>query len=954
MEFENKIKGFGNLGHDIELNRLSLISGMPSPAFQSNIIEYSPDGICTVDQTGYICYLNNALIKLIGYENKSDIINKSWTDFVDRDLELFIKNHVIPIVLVSQTWQGELCLLTKNKERLFADVTMIKLNQTCFSLLIRDITGKRNFDSELNNRQLRLSMINFLSKLIISDTAVYDVIRNTFNQIYRYFPNTRISYWKKTTETKFVCELVKESPIYRDLDTILKKESIIDNSLLSIMENNNGFCYIGSPLSMVLSVDQKDQDSISFIQPVFLHKTVISLISMEFFENKNKGYDFSSLLSEISDYFSLSMLKEQSVTERDIAVNIMRQSESKYQNLIETIDDLVFTISKKGKIISANQAFEKLTGWGLEFIVNRNLQDFLCPENSEIILNEIIGQTSPKKDKLLECKFLTINNTTIDIELKIVPDVISNKINSIICVGRDITERKRKEIKIREQASLIELIHDSVIVIGSDKKIKYLNYSAKKLFEIKSGEILGKRIEDLFSTAFIESTNEAFETLKNKNSWVGEISLKLDSGKEIIIESSWSNIAISNDNPDSILIINTDLTEKKEMETQFYRKQRMESLGTLSSGIAHDFNNILTPILISLDFLKQKYHDNTANNIIETLQQTVNRGTELVKKILSFSKGMNIKNKIISPSVMIKEMLKIITETFPKSIMISIDIQDNLWNIKGDATQLDQVVLNILVNARDAMPNGGEIKVKLNNCKILNDVQLFNSVMKTGDYVSISISDTGSGIDPIVIEKIFEPFYTTKPIGKGTGLGLSTSYAIIKSHNGHIEVKSNYGKGTVFIIYIPKSESEKIQEVAGKILQHNIISSNDTVLIVDDEPAILEMYSYLLHFHGYKLLSANDGVEAFNIFKTNENKIDTIITDINMPNMNGITLAKLVREKNKLVKIIGATGNSENANIIDSENLFDFVLEKPFKVSSLYKALSSGKISDPDIELIND
>jgi len=925
---------------------------MLNPTLQSNIIEFSPDGICTIDHEGNICYINNALSKLLGFDNKSDLANKRWTDFVDKGLELFIKDHVVPIVLVSRSWQGELCILTKSNERLFADVTMIRLNSAYYSLLVKDITNHKNFNSEMNSRQLRLSMINFLSKLIISDTSVHDVIKKCFIHIYKYFPNTRISYWKKISGAKFYCEFVKESPIYRDLEVILNKEHVFDNSLLTIAENNSGFCYVGTPLNIVFTGGNNSNESISYIQPIFLHKTFVSFINMEFFDSVNKGSDISLLLKEISDYFSLSMLKEQSLVERDYAVNTMKQSEDKYKNLFETIDDLIFTVSENGIILSVNSAFEKLTGWHQEFVINKNIIDFLCPENSKNALNDIVTIAFGKNDKLLECKFLTSKKTTIDIELKMVSNFIANKSNSIICVGRDITERKRRELKILEQASLIELIHDAVVVIDNEMRITYLNKSAQKLFnESESGNILGRSIFDLFNNSNNDNLDNVFEVIRINNSWVGEFNLKLKSGKEIIIESSWTKISNPNNKQDSILIINTDLTEKKQMETQFYRKQRMESLGTLSSGIAHDFNNILTPIVISLEVLKQRYKDERADKIIDTLQQTVNRGAELVNKILSFSRGTNIKNKIISPPIMINEMMKIIIETFPKSILISTNIEENIWNISGDVTQLDQVILNIFVNARDAMPNGGEIKVEVSNRTIKSDTQIFNSIMSAGDYVSISISDTGNGIDPVAIEKIFEPFFTTKPIGKGTGLGLSTSYATIKSHKGHIEVKSKIGIGTNFTLYFPKSLSDQISEPSNKLEQQKLINSNETVLIIDDEPAILEMYKYLLSFNGFKLFSANDGVEALNLFYANENKIKTVITDINMPNMNGITLARLIKKRNKNIKIIGVTGNLENVNKISSERLFDFILEKPFNITSLYKALSSAHITDPNVSI---
>ena len=257
----------------------------------------------------------------------------------------------------------------------------------------------------------------------------------------------------------------------------------------------------------------------------------------------------------------------------------------------------------------------------------------------------------------------------------------------------------------------------------------------------------------------------------------------------------------------SILVINTDVTEKRRIEVQFMRAQRMESLGILAGGIAHDLNNILTPIMLSIDVLKSMTSDPHTKEIIETIEISARRGSDIVHQVLSFARGMEGQRIVIQPKYLLKDIEHIVTDTFPKDIRLELSLPHDTWSIVGDPTQVQQILLNLCLNARDAMPNGGTLTIKTENCVVDEHYVAMNRQARPGSYVVISVTDVGTGIPQEIIDNIFEPFFTTKDVGKGTGLGLSSVKAIVKSHGGFINVYSEPGHGTTFKVYLPAQES---------------------------------------------------------------------------------------------------------------------------------------------------
>jgi len=385
--------------------------------------------------------------------------------------------------------------------------------------------------------------------------------------------------------------------------------------------------------------------------------------------------------------------------------------------------------------------------------------------------------------------------------------------------------------------------------------------------------------------------------------------------------------------------IHMDITEKKQLEAQFLRAQRLESLGTLASGIAHDLNNILTPILGVTQLLPLKFPDMTAKNrqLLDTLETSARRGSTLIKQILSFARGVEGKRISLQLSHVLREIRQIIDQTLPKSIEICLDVESDLWTVLGDVTQLHQVVMNLCVNARDAMPQGGQLQIQAANLHLSEAAAHDFLDASPGDYVRITVTDTGKGIPPDVLPRIFDPFFTTKEVGKGTGLGLSAVLGIVKSHGGFLDVRSEVNQGSQFSVYLPASESDVIA------LDENVqllMGHHETILVVDDEIAICEIMKTTLETHQYRVLTAASSLDAIALYQTHSADIDLLLIDMMMPGMDGIALMPLLQRLNPDVVAIAMSGLGVKRlrDRADQVGFCDF-LAKPLTTHDLLKAL---------------
>ena len=503
----------------------------------------------------------------------------------------------------------------------------------------------------------------------------------------------------------------------------------------------------------------------------------------------------------------------------------------------------------------------------------------------------------------------------------------------------EAAERKRAEEKIYEQAALLDKAHDAISVLDLEQRLIYWNKGAEHLYGWVAEEIVGKNADELLYKEESPGRVEAKKSVIEKGEWTGELHEATKDGKEIIVESRWTLVRDDAGKPKSILVISTDITEKKKLEAQFLRAQRMESIGTLASGIAHDLNNVLTPIMLSLQLLKDKFIDEESQKLLDILERNTKRGSDLIKQVLSFARGVEGERTPLQAKHIINEIKKVAKETFPRNIEIRTDMPRELWTISGDATQLHQVLMNLCVNARDAMSNGGLLRISAENLFIDEYYAHINIEARIGPYIVITVSDTGTGISSKIMDRIFEPFFTTKEHGKGTGLGLSTALGIVKSHGGFITVYSEVGKGTTFKVYLPAITTNETLKAEERQLELTT-GHGELILVVDDENQIREITKKTLETHGYRVITANDGKEAIALYSQHRDEIKVVLMDMMMPVMDGSASIQELHKINPNLKIIAVSGLAEKDKLVKVDVNVQAFLTKPYTTEKLLKTIS--------------
>ncbi|HEY9673287.1 MAG TPA: response regulator [Waterburya sp.] len=627
--------------------------------------------------------------------------------------------------------------------------------------------------------------------------------------------------------------------------------------------------------------------------------------------------------------------------EREQAFRSLRQSESRFRRLVESNIIGIVCTDLKGNITDANDAFLEIVGYERSELLRGDLGwDKMTPPEYQGMDERAIaeftrsGVCTPFEKEL-------IRKDGTHIPVMVGGALLEESPQSTVGFVLDLTERKIAEQKIHEQAALLDITTDAIIVRDLNKQIQFWNKGAERLYGWKSQEVLGKNVNQLlYRRETLDQLESSWKSLAEHGSWQNELYQVTQDGKEIVVASRWTLVCDKDGQPKSILTVNTDITEKKQLEAQFLRTQRLESLGTLASGIAHDLNNALTPMMMAAQLLECKLHDEQSQQWLSILESNVKRAADLVKQVLSFSRGVAGKHTPLDVGCLIKEIEKIVKQTFSKAITIHTDVPtQNLWTISGDATQLHQVLMNLCVNARDAMLDGGNLQISARNFWVDAHYARMNIEAKVGPYIVITVSDTGTGIEKEIIDRIFEPFFTTKEVGKGTGLGLSTAIGITKGHGGFVKVSSQLGKGTQFQVYLPATPIRETNGLPAE--QYDFPAGHgELILVVDDEDSIREMTKTLLETYGYKVLLASDGIEAIALYTQHQKKISVVLIDMMMPSIDGPTAIGILQKINPKVKIIGISGLVLNHQI--SEFLGNSVktfLPKPYTSGELLKNL---------------
>ena len=519
----------------------------------------------------------------------------------------------------------------------------------------------------------------------------------------------------------------------------------------------------------------------------------------------------------------------------------------------------------------------------------------------------------------------------------------SGQVTGAVGVWTDLTERKHTEERLLEQAEMLDHAHDAIIVRNfDDRKIKFWNRGAQRLYGWSAAEAIGQLMTMILANS--EDLDSISKVLAANGEYRGVVKEVTKDGRELMVEVWSTLIRRSDGTPRSVLSINTDITEQKKLEAQLLRAQRLESIGTLASGVAHDLNNILTPILICSETLRATQNDEDRRRAVSLIEESARRGAGVVKQVLTFARGIEGERVTIKPSHLIEELVDIARKTFSKSIEITARYPEDVWLIEGDPTQLHQVLLNLAVNSRDAMPNGGSLVISAENIEVDENYAAMMPQAKVGRYLILQVSDTGTGIPRATIDKIFDPFFTTKEVGKGTGLGLSTAVGIVKSHGGFISVYSDPGKGTTFKVFLPAQISDEIYRKS-EVLTGSLQGNGELILVVDDEPSILSVTKTILEKQKYQVVCAHDGPEALALFAPRMGSIKAVLSDIMLPHMDGVTLIRTIKKMKPEMVFIASTGQSEHSRDTELQTLgVRNFLTKPYDTGKLLKAVREALI----------
>ncbi|HLP87513.1 MAG TPA: PAS domain S-box protein [Nostocaceae cyanobacterium] len=612
-------------------------------------------------------------------------------------------------------------------------------------------------------------------------------------------------------------------------------------------------------------------------------------------------------------------------TTRDITVRkqteaALQESRERYRSVIRALGEGVVLLNKEGRIIACNGSAERILGMTRAEMLGISLQEqkawrVICEDGSPFPRDNYPGLITLYTGQPCSNVIMGIyppDGKLTWVSMNSYPLVRENETrhDGVVVSFIDISDRKQAEQKIYEQAALLDIATNAIFVQDLHNQILFWNKGAERLYGWQELEAKGKTPQKLFyskKSPQPQLEGVALRTVVESGTWQGELKKFTKSGQEIIVESRWTLMFDNSGNPKSILTVETDITEKKQLQEQFYRTQRLESIGTLAGGIAHDLNNILTPILGSAQLLKGRFSQDISRHqqLLAIIEDNARRGADLVKQVLSFARGFKGERTQIQVRHLIREISQIAKQTFPKSIEFITEISEDLWCVCGDSTQLHQVLMNLVVNARDAMPQGGLLKITAKNLSIDETYTKMYLEAKVGNYIVIAVQDTGLGMNPEILDRIFEPFFTTKEVGAGTGLGLTTVLGITKSHDGFVSVSSQVGKGSEFKIFLPAVESTQIvNSDQVEILQ----GGGELILIVDDEAPIRDITKVILENHNYQTLIASNGIEAIALYAEYKNQISVVLMDMMMPEMDGNIAIRTLKKIDPQVQIIACTG----------------------------------------------
>jgi len=620
----------------------------------------------------------------------------------------------------------------------------------------------------------------------------------------------------------------------------------------------------------------------------------------------------------------------------------LRDSEERYRLVAEHIQDAVLLLDLEGRVIFTNRRAEELTGYAVAEYRNLPIARLLTPEGAtEVAAHIRAAHSGHDVEPFFETELVRRDGSKIWVEANVANVQKDGQLIGRLAVVRDISPRRRAEAALRETSQTLRTLIDAspVAIMSLDPagRVTVWNRAAERMFGWSDREVLGQPLPTV-----PEDKRAEFEAALERNRR-GEATIyatqrKRKDGSLVNVLTSTASIFDSEGRVAATMAIFADITEQKHLEEQLRQAVKMEGIGRLAGGIAHDFNNLLTVIAGRTYLLMSQLPAGHAmRRDLELIEQTGERAVALTKQLLAFSRKQILAPVVLDLNNVVTSMKQLLERVLAEDIDLIIDLDPSLGRVLADQGQLEQVILNMAVNSRDAMPDGGQLVLETSNMEV-DDTYLRQHVdLHPGSYVTLAVTDTGTGMAPETVAQIFEPFFTTKEVGRGTGLGLATAYGIVKQSNGHITVYSEPGHGTTFRIYLPKAGGDVAAAVA---VETSTPSGTETVLLVEDDLNLRKLADELLRQQGYIVLEAEDAPDAIRIADQYSGTIHLVITDVVMPKMNGRTLARVIHEHRPDAKVLYMSGYTGDAivhhGVLEPGTPF---LEKPFTPGTLSRKI---------------
>ena len=639
---------------------------------------------------------------------------------------------------------------------------------------------------------------------------------------------------------------------------------------------------------------------------------------------------------------------KQDVTARRAAKDAIRESQERYQLLFNNMSESVFVCllsgdGVPGAIVEVNSAACVRLGYSREELLKMTPLQFDTQTGMEAFAKVrgnflIHGRaTWEGEHRAKSGRVIPVEISAARFDFKGAPMVLSTV--------RDLTERRESAEHLHVASEYLHAIFQcsplAIVVNDMTGKILKWNPAAELLFGWKEEEVLGKLPPFVSRDKHPEFEELLRRIQRHELLQSEEVRRERKDGSALDLLVSAAPLRDKQGNVAATMAIFSDITEKKNLEAQFLRAQRLESVGQLAGGIAHDLNNILAPILMGAPMLREKIYDPDARELFGAMEASALRGAGVIRQILTFARGIPQERGRVQTRYLLEEIKQFAFETFPKNIKLKCCIPSDLWQVEGDVTQLHQILMNLSVNARDAMPGGGELYLAAEN--ILLDEGSASQIPQAqpGPYLQWVVADSGTGIPPEIIDRIFDPFFSTKASDKGTGLGLSTVQGIVRSHNGFILVDSKPGSGTRFRVYFPACmDTAAGEEQLAAVNYASPRGAGELILFVDDEAGIREIGSKALRENGYEVLTAANGDEGFEMFLRHQSRIKLVLTDVVMPVSNGLELVDRIRQAGSLVRVLVSSGQMEGEDLLALSRLgVTQFLSKPYTSHNLMVVL---------------